>query len=55
MKRAKRGIALQLIHVGSGMMADASDQLDGVRQLDQIVVGAFRERVSLDRGLLLGR
>src|SRR6266566_478424 len=50
-QRAMRLVALQQIRVGLGVTADAGDQLDFVRELDEIVVDAEREGLAFHRRL----
>ena len=48
-------IALQEVDITPGVMPDAGDQFDFVRQLDQIIVGAQGKGLRFDLGLLFGR
>ncbi|MND72964.1 hypothetical protein D3C80_645260 [compost metagenome] len=48
-------VALQQGQVGARVVADARHQFDGVRQLDQVVVGPGGKRRALDQRVFLGR
>ena len=47
-------VAAELVPVGLRVIADPGKQFDLVRELDQIVVGAGRESLTLYRRLFLG-
>lgn len=47
--------SLQKIDVAAGMVADAGDELNFVRQFHQVVVGAVGKTFGLDSGLFLRR
>ena len=52
-ERLVRRVALELEAVSARVVADARDELDRMRELDEVVARAARERVGLDRGVLL--
>ncbi len=53
LERGERLIALKTMDIGGGVVANARDQFQLVRELDQIVVGASGEGLHLGRGVLL--
>ena len=48
-------VALQQRQVGARVVADTRHQFDGVRQLDQVIVGPGGKRRALDQWVFLGR
>jgi hypothetical protein len=52
---AERLVALLPAHVSGGVVAQPRQQFEPVRQLDQVVVGAHREPVHLELGVLARR